>query len=519
MTLEIERDLWSGTGKQNFRTGRVFLFPPVLFRPTIVLVCDPRGVAVGVFRRRRTQLEWCAREPLPDNGDWLGHVRDACVRLGKQASVSGPVTLVLPANFVLMKTVPAPRVARAAREKIIRFEAEQALPLALAEVAWTWVDAGDGPSGPEAMLAAVRLDRLEPLCRAVEAAGWSIGRVLPVAWAARAGHCLAQPAQERSLLLVTLAGRDTTLLHRAGARIAARTVTLPGDFSGEAGLAEMLAREIVRTGLSLQNHQGWAEPELVQFAGGPEDAPGFGSRLAGGLGRPVDVLDVGRAFGSAPGVVGIGGALLLFGAAALSEKLDPTDLNLLSTAMVGAFGRRRMLPWFVAAAAFGWAAMIPLWFHYRGLAEAAERKGIAIEREIAPLRVRASRLSAARAQLEDLRQRLSTLRELDRRRRAWPEFFAEVEERLGRVGEVWLDHLQVMPTAGVASKLKISGRLSRGEAGADGDGDAARRFQRLATVLQESPFVSDVEGEWIEKEPEGSCRFGFVLVLAPNRSL
>ena len=68
--------------------------------------------------------------------NWLEHTKAALTVLRGKMKQAGPVVLVLPAHLALTKLIKTPRVEPAKREKVIRFEAEQSIPYALADVVW-----------------------------------------------------------------------------------------------------------------------------------------------------------------------------------------------------------------------------------------------------------------------------------------------------------------------------------------------------------------------------------------------
>ena len=107
---------------------------PVFYFPTVtILECAPRRVMVATWQRAagggwrclRSRVQALAGE-VATEAAWLAATVVAIPALGAPA---GPVVLVLPAERTLTTMFALPPVASAAREKIIRFELGQTVPV------------------------------------------------------------------------------------------------------------------------------------------------------------------------------------------------------------------------------------------------------------------------------------------------------------------------------------------------------------------------------------------------------
>jgi type IV pilus assembly protein PilM len=203
----------------------------------VVVDCGARRTALGIFRRTgdRLRLDEFAVEVFPaaaTAGDnWLEQTAAALLVLRRQMKAGGPVVLVLPAHLALTKFIKVPRVDPATREKVIRFEASQNIPHALPDVAWDSVVVGERDLDLEVMLAAAKLDAVEPLCDAAQAAEFEPRVVLPSPLATLAAFRLVPTIAPHATLVLNLGARSTTLLLADEKRFVVRTLPLAATAS------------------------------------------------------------------------------------------------------------------------------------------------------------------------------------------------------------------------------------------------------------------------------------------------
>jgi type IV pilus assembly protein PilM len=537
--------------------------PPAFLLPsTVVVDCGASRTAVAVFRRGKNGI--CLREfavefhrPAPGGGDdWLGHTRRSLLALRPRIAAAGPVALVLPAHLLLTRFIRTPRVGPVKREKIIRFEAAQNIPYELADVVWDSAVVGERDAGFEVMLAATKLDAVEPLCAAAQATGFDPQVVLPSPVASLAGFRLAQAAAAQSVLVLNLGARSTTLLLVGLDRFVARTLSLGGNsvtqqvaanqdcdleeaeaikLSGQCRdlladareiLATRLTQEIARSLLHFRRQGGLEHPARVCLTGGGASLAGFDEALAAKLKLPVGLL-------GALGSVEVAGELAhevvghdlilgdLIGAASLQLRPGRPVLNLLPPCRRSQVNLRRRQPWLMVAAVLAVAALLPPVVHLCRVAVEAQRKTAAIERELVPLRGRAARNQANLHQLETLKRDAARLQAVHDRRAGWLNLLADLQDRLVRVEDVWLEKLSVQPAvAGEPVKLVVSGRmLDRTNPLSKVSPETFHRVKTLFASFVESPFVARVESERFDNSQPGILQFDFVLVTEPQGPL
>lgn len=557
--------LRSGAGRGDSRR-----FPSMFSGSATVIDCGASRTVLGVvgrgpkgtLRLREFAVVEFAAEPGRDDA-WLGRTREALGGLRQRTKAVGPVTLVLPAHLVLTKGLRVPDVAVPKREKIIRFEAQQNIPYALTEVVWGHAVAGGGAE-LVGLLCAAKLEAVHELCGAAEAAGFALGGLVPAPVALGAGACVEWGAVADPVLVVSIGARSTTLgLHEAG-RFHARSLpfggqsvtlalmqSLDGEFkeaealkvagreAAAAGLAAeafatRLAQEITRTVSHFKRQTGARPPVRVVVCGGGARLAGLTERLARQVqlpvaaANPLAAVEVSRAAASAGAGAWAGSLAELVGAGALRLRARGEVMNLLPARWRRQLERRRRRPWLVVAAGLAVAAVGPAWWHERAVVLALEARAAAVAAESAPLRARVEADRARLAALEAVRGEIARLEGTAARRTAWRELLADLQERLGKVEDAWLERLHweagaasgAAGGAGGGRRLAVSGRiLDRTNPLAHVSPDLYRRVTALLASVAESPFIAAVEGERFDNRQPGILRFDFVIVPKPGGPL
>jgi type IV pilus assembly protein PilM len=151
----------------------------------------------------------------------------------------------------------------------------------------------------------------------------------------------------------------------------------------------------------------------------------------------------------------------------------------------------------------------------------AQRKTAAMERELAPLRERDARNRANLQQLGELKQQLAQLQGVYDRRTGWLNLLADLQDRLVRVEDAWLEKLQVTSAAsGAPLKLVVSGRmLDKTNPLSKASPETFNRVKALLASIVDSPYVAAVEGERFDNTQPGILKFDFVLVTDPAHPL
>jgi type IV pilus assembly protein PilM len=193
------------------------------------------------------------------------------------------------------------------------------------------------------------------------------------------------------------------------------------------------------------------------------------------------------------------------------------DLTLVPRHLALAADARRHRSTLVAATALAVSAPLPLLWHDHRSTVRLEAASRAVERQLVPLRKLAARNREQRAQVDALHARIGVAADLIAAKSDWLRFFADLQERLGRMGDVWLDALRPAPQreAGAHSagrRFLLEGRLlDRGTEGSSAD-RARDRVRTLLELLADSPGIARVEDSRFVAEAPGILRFTLSVV-------
>ncbi len=498
---------------------------------TAIVDCAFGRTSMGVFAHaagRLQLLDFAAVTHRPDSAreaDWLAETRTALASF-RRALGATPVTLVFPAGLVLTKYARLPAVEHAKRAKILRFEAAQGIPLPLDEVVWDAVPLGDGDSATEAIICAAKRGSVEALCTAAEEAGLSIRQLVPAPLAAAAAGALLTAKGPH--VVISASRHAVSIALRSGDSWHARSgpLGLPVD-APAAEIAARLGAELTRTLVHFQTTGAVEMPCEIHVCGAILADQAVITELAARTKLPVQSFDALRAVetsrAAAAGGAPAAAAQLteLIGAALLGQGAVPT-LNLLPPRLRATEAQRRRRPWWAVAAALVLLALLPPYLHFRGLHAATREKIAAIEAEVAPMREHDARIHRLLADLGAAREAQQRLQSLHDRRDAWVGLLADLQERLGRVEDVWFDSMKVtaVAEAGEAGyRITVTGRLlDKTNPRAQVSREVSARVRMLIADLNASPFVS-VGSEKFNDAQAGILQFNFVLVPRTARPL
>jgi type IV pilus assembly protein PilM len=505
---------------------------PVFSSSVVTIIhCGVERATVGVFIRKshRIRCRFHAASVFPngpsDEGGWIDKACAAVRSMRPETSKAAGAVLVLPPQVTLLKHLRIPRMDSRKRARIVAFEAGQSIPCALSDVAWDSASCGQDQTTEGILLAAVKLEIIEPLCAAAAAAGFALRVVVPSSLSILVAHRAVRSARPESEMLFHLQSNAATVLQRCGRDFALRTFTLGSDAEGVGteALTARLEQEVARSMVHFQRQCGIANPVRVHVSRSGPAGSEIECALAQRLRVPVEGIELTGVADFEPSArMSIpAGVLAEMGGAALMQ-LDPahTRMNLLPRGLSTQQRRRGRRPWLVATAALVLVMpMMPL-IHYQLVAQSAYRKRAEIETGLAPLRDREARIRVQLTQLENLKSQLAAWQGVRHRRVGWLQLLADLEQRLNRVEDVWFDKLSVMPVPGEGPlKLAVSGRVLDRDHLNMGSVTTFQRVKTVATSLMESPFVQAIEDERFDRNQPGVLVFDWVLVMDATKPL
>ncbi len=509
------------------------------------------GDAVRVKRAFERSWSGLAGEPGAE-------LDEALVALRAEWGEGGPVHLVIPGHLVLTKPLQVPATSRAQRDRIVAFEARQAIPFPLEEVVWDYAVIEEGAENHTVLLAAAKSDGVLGLVERVQSAGFEPVSLMPAGFALATAWQHHAPGPDAGLLL-SLGARSTQVLLADPGRRRMRTlalggnqvakdmaenlqqsaieaerlkdgvrrgeIALPADSPAGAAMREATARycqrlfaEVGRFLLLERQSESGVVPAQVWLSGGAASMPGLRENAVERLGLPAAFWTIG---GGEAGPDTLADRPEWWGGAHEALSGVP-QINLLPRSLVEAGRARRVRPrWYAAAALLAVALALP-GVHFQRLATARTAAAAALDRQAAPHRAFQAQVQEDLVAVERLEKQARQLDEVLAARGAWLRFLADLSARVAAVDDAWLERLQVLPgqDGETDGKLRISGRLLDREAPLRRvSPHSYEQATRLLQGLVESPFVLAIEGERFDANNPGILRFDFTLVLNPHAAL
>lgn len=563
-----------------------------------VLLARFSGDKDGTFR-----LDGVSLQSLGAVGEesWRDLTIEAVLNGLKEFGTTSKVQLVLPGSQCYGKFVKLARVEAAKLAKVVQFEAKQSIPYPLEEVAFGHVVVADDGVDLEVALAAAKLDVIEPLCRAIEKAGTEVTVVEPAFLAEiNAARSLGLAAEGgKSVVILSIGARTTNVAVLDEGRFFARTLNLGGatvtqSIADELGLSfqdaeglklglsrgeleaaedspelgaysnavrsfsSRLAMELTRTLATQKKQAGSDSVSALYLSGGGAQLQGLVDSFGERIRAPIGLLELGDA-------VQIGGAvdaaqlqafqfqiLGLVGLAARHFGTGIAGFNLLPARVAAENRFRKQQPFILAAAAcLAGSLAFPI-IGNTSRAEAFQRESQRVAEQIRQLEQLSRDISNDRNETDRIAGNITGIEELARSRSNWLSFFAELQERLYAVGDVWIERLEVtrpaVATAGAvagapaaydpetpmiesqpvpedvpvdsAIRLTLTGRLvDRANPLAKVSKEAEERVKRLLSNFADSEFIASVENERFDNSEKGILQFDFVLVVNPKKPL
>lgn len=572
--------------------------------PRVLAVdCGAGHLACGLVtsdKSGRLQLEKLALDAFnPDptlDAGWPGMIAEVLSDTARREKFGGPAAIGLPGHHILGKFIKTPAVEESKRAKIVQFEAQQNIPYSLDEVVWDYQVVSEQGLDLELMLAAAKKDVVHGACDALTGAGLSAVSVLPSSVAVMRCFRYNYPEAVGSVMIADIGARSTNLIFADAERFFVRTIPLAGnsitqsvaeelkhDFThcetikvqvlngqselpatsparaavtnAVAGFISKLHLEITRSIVNYRRQSGAEQPTALYLTGGASVLTDLSSQLQERLKLPVERLDplrnvsVGAGAAQAPEAAPVLASLI-----GIAVPADPArkTINLLPAAIARRLAFKRRQPVLITAAALVAVAFLPLLVQSSRALEAAREKLDAVNEASLPLQVNQDRIRANLAALEEAKAEIQAVQSLAESKNNWINFFSDLQDRLVKVEDVWLESLSVLrasaggdassggglfgaapapATEEVATnpdgtpvkpvlRLQLSGRLlDRKNPVTRVSQDSYERVKSLLASFVDSQFISAVERESFDPNTPGILRFDFILVIDPARPL
>lgn len=544
----------------------------------------------------RLQLEKLALDAFnPDASleeEWTSMIAQALADTARREKLSGVAAVGLPGHHILGKFIKIPSVEESKRAKIVQFEAQQNIPYSLDEVIWDYEVVSEQGLDLELMLAAAKTEVVEGACAALTSSKLSVASVTPSSVAVTRCFRHNYPESTGTAIIADIGARSTNLIFVDADRFFVRTIPLAGntltqaiaeeiknDFThaeslkvqilnGESDLPEAspirlavrhavasfiskLHLELTRSIVNYRRQSGAEQPTAIYLTGGGSVLAELPGQLQEKLKMPVERLDPFRVVGIGPGAsqaTALAPVLASLIGLALPPARGKKALNLLPPAIASKLAFRKRQPLLIAAAALVAASLLPLVVQSSRTLAAARSQVEEVKKGILPLQVVQSKIKENIAALEQAKAEIVAVQSLAESKNNWINFFSDLQDRLVKVEDVWLESLQVLrsgPADAAAAglfgaapvptepqldangnpmkpvlRLQVSGRLlDRNNPVSRVSPDSYERVKTLLASFVDSQFISAVEKESFDANTPGILRFDFILVIDPARPL
>ncbi|MEY4090175.1 MAG: hypothetical protein RJB55_2446 [Verrucomicrobiota bacterium] len=563
-------------------------------------------VACGVFgvgASGRLVLQQFALEPHSSDpaheARWSTEIAQSLGAIVARRRLSGSAAITVPGHLALTKFIKTPSLAKEKRMKIISFEATENIPYPLEEVVWDHHVVADDGFDLEVMLTAVKFDAMQALCTAADAAGFPPERATPSGLALLHAFRYNYPKVVEPVIVANVGARSTNLLFIEGDRFYIRTLALAGnavtqsiaeelriDFvsaetlkiqvlSGQSDLpagspsraavhkaaaafCTRLQVEITRSAVNHRRHTGGGAAVTLYLTGGGsliEELPGV---LSEKLRLPVERYETFKAVDVAADARAAGAessAHVLADLVGMATRLvvpQEGEASLLPPALTEAIAFRKRQPVLLAAAAIAVLSLAPPVYYVHSIAASRQEMVSRYEDQLMPLRSIQNRNARNLEQIADVTRQIAALRGAVETKSNWVNFFADLQTRLAKIEDVWLDRLQVtrppLPEPGspdapppepppgdaqaagsVAAppvpkgppvRLTLSGRLlDVRNPQSKVSPESLQRVKELLASFTGSRFIKAVENERFDTNQNGLLYFDFTLVINPDQTL
>lgn len=493
---------------------------------------------------------------------WMDEVEKGLRNVAGKTSLSEVSEVILPSWAVLSKLIKIAKIEGDGQREVVRFEAANTLPNGLDGFDWDYWELGNDGYEKDVLVQAVSTTFLAELLEVLKRYGVKPERVQGIFSAELNAMSEQYTPGSKAALLLDIGSRSVSLIIKArgelpfirsfgfggsqvtqaiaqklemsftkAEQLKLETLEKAADSNNlstlnetSEGFVARLVSEVQRT-LALYRRQGQSgNPECILLAGGGSQLPGLADFLERKTGIVTRLYDPFRGITS-------GRRLPMSQTGSLSYLLpapmgvafgNGQSANLLSGGAYSRQGGGNRNVWLTAAASMALLAglIVGLKFHL-GVLDIQQRIAV-LEAELDPMESLAEQVNEEfalytyRTKLVESKQGLLT------KRTQWGAVLADLQERLNRVEDVWLESIkqETLSASDTIERLRVTGRLlDRQNPLSVVSSNSRSRVEVLLGSFEDSPFIESVADRRFDTSRPGILRFDFSLIIDREASL
>ncbi len=490
-----------------------------------------------------------------------------------------PVGYALPGNLVLSKYLKIPHSPKKKREKIVAFEARQNIPYSIGEVAWDDQLIDEDDLDFETLIAASKTELVESLSLYGKQAKMDPDVISPSFIGLINAYRFNETQSNGCVLLLSIGAKSTDVVFIDGAKFYSRNVSIGGnsitqELASSLGLpfeeAEKIKRlsiiedpvpmgeyaafreassaflkrlntEISRTLAIYKNHGYENDPTRCLITGGGSVLPDLERNLSSRLGVPVSRFDPLKEIRVSEDC---SSESLLLDKAFLAEAIgvgigrflpDSTQINLLPRSILWQRRFKRQQPYYLVAGLVACAAIALPLVNSKIAIQRYEQEIQNLDTKLIPLKNLNNDIIRRTEEIEKIESLIEETHVVADARSNWIRFLNDIQERMAKVEDVWLDRIEVVrpKTELASSSNRFSGTRNESAANAEPrirlrlegrlldvanplstvSQESNRRVSALLSSFSDSRFVERLEDERFDNNVPGILKFNFTLVV------
>ena len=543
---------------------------------TLILNCGMAHLVASIFEVTPggdLTLDEFFTEPLEydyaNEDSWLPTLLAAIRNIKSGRSLPKEVILIVPGSQLLTKPIRVSSVESDRQQQAIAYEVGQSIPYPLSEVVWGSSKVSDDGVEVGLLVSAMKSSIAERLSEGVSSLGLTPISILPASVLDYNAFRYAYSGADEHTIIMNIGAKSTNLTFVANDDVFVRNLNLggntvtqalsdslginaqkaeqaklkffsqPGSIDSEDNAAKVvkqavesfirkISREITLSVATYKRQNSDFKPTRVLLAGAGSQLPGLQDAIATKMKVAVENFDAMQGVQSGSHLDHNHAESYAYqmtetvGAAGGLANPDLVSINLLPGHLVQAMELRKQKPLIVVGAvALAVAAFIPF-VKFNLQAAGFEDVARDYQQQAAPLQQYSYQIDEGIQQATAAKDRIQKVESLVNSKYNWINLLVDLEQKLNKVGDVWLDSMTVSRKGRSKDeyRLEISGRMvDFNNPTSTASQDIQNRVVSLLNTLPESNFILSVSDKRFDTSDQGVLKFSFSVLLNPETEI